>query len=64
MLDYKVDYDNHPLFASGNNTCSRRLNYAVLLKQVYTYYLLCSIQLEIFSFYQRQTMINVTQGMP
>jgi hypothetical protein len=35
MLDYKVDYDNHPLFASGNYTCSRRLDYAVLLKLVY-----------------------------
>jgi hypothetical protein len=26
MLDYKVDYDNHPLFASGNCTRSRNLN--------------------------------------
>jgi len=26
MLDYKVDYDNHPLFASGNYTRSRNFN--------------------------------------
>jgi hypothetical protein len=35
MLDYKVDYDNHSLFASGNYNCSRRLKCAVLLKLVY-----------------------------
>jgi hypothetical protein len=28
MLDYKVNYDNHPLFASGNYTFSRILNCA------------------------------------
>lgn len=37
MLDYKVDYDNHTLFASGNYNYSRKMNCAVLLKLVYVH---------------------------
>jgi hypothetical protein len=35
LLDYKVDYDNHPLFASGNYSCSVMMNNAKVLKQLY-----------------------------